>query len=391
MKMTGIFLTTLFLFHLVLIPSKAFTFSNPFQNAFFGPDQGRETGLQMPFKNPFAGTEQPPEENQGGGDDQQEKPVGKQPFFNAKHKLKQGFYRATCPNAEKIVADALAEMVKTNPSAIANFIRLQFHDCFVNGCDASVLLDFSPAGDKVEKNSMFNGFLLKGADLIDDIKTKLEEECPETVSCADTLAFATNEAMALAGVPRQRPLGGRRDALVSLASVAEDNNLPSPNWSVDQMIELFNRKGFNAEELVVLLGAHSVGSAHCDLFMDRLYNFKNSQKPDPTLIPPVVDELKQICKNPGTPQFRNPPVNFDETPTKLDNLFYKNMVEKKKSLLLSDSFLLGDPRTGPVVRKMAAEPGLFPKKFAEVMVKLCSLNVLTGNDGEIRKTCRSTN
>lgn len=253
------------------------------------------------------------------------------------------------------------------------------------------MLDYVPSGDKVEKSSFFNGLLLKGADLIDDIKAKLEQECPQTVSCADTLAFAANEATILAGLPRRRPVGGRRDAMISLASMVEDNNLPNPLWSLGQMIQVFNKKGFSEAEMVVLLGAHSVGTAHCDFFMNRAYNFNDTQKPDPTLPAPVADEIKGVCTNPGTPQFRNPPMNFDETPTVLDNLFFKNMVEKKKSLLKTDAYLIDDPRTAPTVQKLATEPDLFALRFAEMMTKLSSLNVLTGNDGEVRKTCRSTN
>lgn len=238
---------------------------------------------------------------------------------------------------------------------------------------------------------MFNGQLLKGADYIDDIKAKLEEECPGKVSCSDVLSFAANEAMALAGLPRKAPLGGRRDALLSLASIAEDNNLPLPNWNIDQMIALFNRKGFTTEEMVVMLGAHSIGTAHCEIFMERVYNFEKTRKPDPTYPQPVVDELKQACANPGTPLFRNPPVNFDETPTKLDNLFFKNMVERNKTLLITDSHLINDPRTLPTVRRLATEPGLFEKWFPDMMVRMGAMNVLTGEQGEVRKTCRSTN
>ncbi|KAK7307239.1 hypothetical protein VNO77_40121 [Canavalia gladiata] len=355
MKMSRVLVGTLLVLHLVLVPCN-----------------GDEGGFPFQFPYPSGNAEQPLNETNS-------------------NILREGFYNQSCPNAEQIVADTLAQIVKTNPKAVPILIRLQFHDCFVAGCDASILLDYALTGDKVEKSSMFNGLLLKGADLIDDIKSKLEEECPQTVSCADTLAFATNEAMALAGLPRRSPLGGRRDSLISLASIAEDNNLPLPNWSLDQMIQLFNNKGFSTEELVVLLGSHSVGSCHCDVFMERVFNFQNTGKPDPALTVEVIDELRNECRNAGTPQFRNPPVNFDETPTVLDNLFFKNMVDRQKTLLITDSHLITDPRTAPIVKQMADDPDLFQRKFAEAMLKLSSLNVLTGENGEVRKVCRSTN
>ncbi|MED6217665.1 hypothetical protein PIB30_019797 [Stylosanthes scabra] len=301
-----------------------------------------------------------------------------------------GFYDKSCPQAEKIVRQWLQNVLKSNPYATANIIRLAFHDCAVGGCDASILLDSVAQGDKVEKGSIFNGVSLKGADLLDDLKMRLEEECPQTVSCADAIAFSANEAVAMSSGVRQRPLGGRRDSLNSLATAA-DQNLASPTATVDQMSEIFRKLGFNADEMVVLLGAHSIGSAHCDLFMDRVYNFRNTQKPDPVLPLPYVDQLKGICTDPGTPQFRNPPANFDETPYALDNLYFRNLVQNK-SLLLSDSSLLGDARTGPTVRQMADDDMLFRKRFAELFSRLTSFNVLTGrNNGEVRRTCRSTN
>ncbi|KAF7815785.1 peroxidase 28-like [Senna tora] len=302
--------------------------------------------------------------------------------LNNTQELVEGFYRNTCPNAEHIVANQVAEIVKTNPGAIAALIRLQFHDCFVGGCDASILLDSVASGDKVEKLSLTNGQLLKGADLIDDIKSKLEEECPGVVSCADTLAFAAAESMTLGGLPPQPKLGGRRDGLSSLATNSEDN-LPFPNWSVDQMLKLFQKKGFNAEDMVVLNGAHSVGSAHCDIFSNRLYNFRNTGRSDPALGLGIVDELKKICKAPGTVEARdNPIVNFDETPTVLDNLLFKDMVEKKRVLLATDQAMANDKRTAIFVKSLAEDPNLFPMKFGEVMSRMSSLGVLTGKQGE---------
>ncbi|CAK8537085.1 unnamed protein product [Lathyrus sativus] len=379
---------TFLLFTLVIFPSIAFRFG-------FGLDSGlRNDGNNAEeFGNLKSGNEI--EDLKAGGENGKEnfdaEKLIKKVAVDDRAKLKQGFYSQTCPDAEKIVAGALAEIVKVNPEAVAHLVRLQFHDCFVVGCDASILLDYSPTGDKVEKSSMFNGQLLKGADIVDDIKEKLEELCPGIVSCSDTLAFSINEGMHLSGLPRRVALGGRRDSVYSLASIAEDNNLPQPNWSMEKMVSLFIKKGFSIEEMVILLGAHSIGSAHCDVFMERVFNYKNTRNPDPTLPDPVVKEFQGICKDAGTRQFRNPPVNFDETPTVLDNLFYKNMLTKNRTVLVTDSHLINDPRTIPIVAKMAAENGLWQKRFAEAMDKMGALNVLTGNDGEVRKTCRATN
>ncbi|KAK7407230.1 hypothetical protein VNO78_08960 [Psophocarpus tetragonolobus] len=379
MKMSRIFLTTLSLWLLLLaIPSEA-----------------KEGPVTMPLNFhslfPFLGRVN---EQNTGQDVEENTPQEQTPqqSFNTPHKLKVGFYARSCPNAEKIVADTFAQIVKTNPGAIGNILRLVFHDCFVKGCDASILLDYAQNNnDAVEKSSMFNGFLLKGADMIDDIKAKLEEECPGIVSCADIISFVTNEAMSLAGLPPRKRLGGRRDGMVSLASTVEANNLPLPDWTMDQMIELFTRKGFSVEEMVIMIGAHSVGVAHCDGFYERVNNFRKTGKPDPTLTVEVIEEIKRSCPDFGTNMYRNPPVNFDPTPTVLDNLFFKEMVERRKTLLITDSHLLEDPRTFPFVQKMAADPNMFPSKFPDVMLKLSTLDVLTGYDGEVRKICRATN
>ncbi|KAF7802803.1 peroxidase 28-like [Senna tora] len=109
------------------------------------------------------------------------------------------------------------EIVKTNPTAIAALIRLHFHHCFVSGYAAYILLD---AMEFEEKLSPTNGQLQKGADLIDNIKAKLEEQCPGIVSCVDTIAFAVAESMTLGDLPPQPKLSGRRDNLSSRAAGA---------------------------------------------------------------------------------------------------------------------------------------------------------------------------
>ena len=62
----------------------------------------------------------------------------------------------------------------------------------LKGCDASILLD----GPNTEKTALQNNGLF-GYDLIDDIKTTLENACPGVVSCADIIVAATRDAVGM--------------------------------------------------------------------------------------------------------------------------------------------------------------------------------------------------
>uniref|UniRef100_A0A8R7RDR6 Plant heme peroxidase family profile domain-containing protein n=1 Tax=Triticum urartu TaxID=4572 RepID=A0A8R7RDR6_TRIUA len=67
-------------------------------------------------------------------------------------RLRVGYYRRSCPRAENIVREAVTVRNATSKNAGlgAGIFRMHFHDCFVQGCHASVLLDptaANPAGE----------------------------------------------------------------------------------------------------------------------------------------------------------------------------------------------------------------------------------------------------
>lgn len=54
--------------------------------------------------------------------------------FSSNAQLDPNFYKDTCPNVTSIVQSILANVSQTDPRILASFIRLHFHDCFVQVC-----------------------------------------------------------------------------------------------------------------------------------------------------------------------------------------------------------------------------------------------------------------
>jgi len=309
------------------------------------------------------------------------------PSFNGDD-LKIGFYDKTCPSAETLVQQAVAAAFANNSGVAAGLIRMHFHDCFVRGCDGSVLLDSTP-GNKAEKDAPPNNPSLHGFEVMDAVKSAVEAKCPLTVSCADVLAFAARDSAALAGNITYKVPAGRRDGSVSIASETL-TNLPSPLFNSSQLIASFAKKNLTAEEMVTLSGAHTIGVSHCSSFTNRLYNFSATNQVDPTLSPAYAALLQNQC--PPTTNATTPiTVALDlVTPAVLDNKYYAGL-QLTLGLLTSDQALMTDPTLSAEVKDNAEHPNGWATKFKRAMVRMGGIEVLTGTQGEIRKNCRVVN
>ncbi|KAG4204453.1 hypothetical protein ERO13_A04G045332v2 [Gossypium hirsutum] len=144
----------------------------------------------------------------------------------ANAQLSPNFYASSCPNLQTIVRNAMSRAVNRETRIGASILRLFFHDCFVNGCDGSILLD-DTATFTGEKNAVPNRNSARGFEVIDTIKTNVEAACRATVSCADILALAARDGVALLGGPTWQVPLGRRDARTASQSAA-NNQIPSP-------------------------------------------------------------------------------------------------------------------------------------------------------------------
>lgn len=300
--------------------------------------------------------------------------------------LTPDYYASSCPNVETIVRDVVRQKMQSTIRTVGSTIRLFFHDCFVEGCDASVLIQ-STSGSPAERDASDNLSLsFEGFETIRSAKAAVEDACPDTVSCADVLALAARDAIALSGGPFYQVELGRLDGLSSNASDVP-GKLPEPNHTVDQMLAIFESNGLNVSDLVALSAAHTVGLAHCSKFLYRLYGNSSSNgtatTPDPTLNPRYAAFLRSKCPS-GGPDWM---VLMDQaTPALFDNQYYRNL-QDGGGLLGSDQVLYEDNRTRPAVDALANSTDAFYKAFADAVVRLGRVGVKSGKRGNVRKQC----
>ncbi|KAG6752837.1 hypothetical protein POTOM_042876 [Populus tomentosa] len=295
--------------------------------------------------------------------------------------LRKNFYRTSCPAAESIVKNITETRVASNPNLPAKLLRMHFHDCFVRGCDGSVLIN-STANSTAEKGAVPN-LSLAGFDVIDEIKTELENRCAGKVSCADILALAARDAVSVQfKKPIWEVLTGRRDGNVSLASEVLAN-IPSPFLNFSSLVQSFKSKGLTVHDLVVLSGAHTIGVGHCNLFSNRLYNFSGKGDQDPSLNSTYAAFLKTKCQSLSD---RTTTVEMDPGSSQNFDASYFVILQQQKGLFQSDAALLTDKTSKKIVGELL-ELTDFLKEFSQSMKRMGAIGVLAGNSGEIRKKC----
>ncbi|OIT36735.1 lignin-forming anionic peroxidase [Nicotiana attenuata] len=298
-------------------------------------------------------------------------------FGASNAQLSATFYDTTCPNVTSI------------------------------GCDGSILLDTD--GTQTEKDAIPNvgagGFDIVddiktalenvcpgagGFDIVDDIKTALENVCPGVVSCADILALASEIGVVLAGGPSWQVLFGRRDSLTANLSGA-NSDIPSPFETLAVMTPQFTNKGMDLTDLVALSGAHTFGRARCATFERRLFNFSGSGNPDPTVDATFLQTLQGICPQGGNNG--NTFTNLDiSTPNDFDNDYFTNL-QNNQGLLQTDQelFSTSGSATIAIINRYAGSQTQFFDDFISSMIKLGNISPLTGTNGEIRTDCKRVN
>ncbi|KAG6643531.1 hypothetical protein CIPAW_09G218100 [Carya illinoinensis] len=269
--------------------------------------------------------------------------------------LSSNLYATSCPNVLFTIKSGVDSAVSSEKRMGAFLLRLHFHDYFVQGCDASVLLNKTEkvAGPNYMITEIIKIFIEVevdyGTSQSHNMKIVVEKLCLGVVSCADILAVYVRDFVVALGGPSWTVQFGRRDSTTSSSSTFE---IPGAQLDLRGLINAFLKKGFTTKEMVALSG-----QARCRVFRTRIYTETNIESSFATSLQsncPSTGDAINLCPLDAT------------SPTSFDNAYFKNLVAKK-GLLHSDQQLFGGAS--------------FLTDFANAMVKMGNLSPLAGSSG----------
>ncbi|KAL3931071.1 MAG: hypothetical protein SGBAC_011476 [Bacillariaceae sp.] len=203
-------------------------------------------------------------------------------------------------------------------------------------------------GEESEANFGANNGLDIARDLIQNIKNDMAAD----MSYADFWAFASIVAIEEMGGPKVTFRMGRKDAKKVEESVPEGRH-PDGDKGSDHLREVFGRMGLTDQDIVILSGAHTVGSCHLDRsgfdgpWTEEPYKFDNAYYVDM-----LNKDWKEAKSSEGNPQFNS---------------------DADTMMLISDLALMKDEKFRVYVDKYAEDQDAFFSDFAESYQKLLEL------------------
>ncbi|KAK6123932.1 hypothetical protein DH2020_042329 [Rehmannia glutinosa] len=264
--------------------------------------------------------------------------------------LFMNYYKDSCPQAEDIIKEQVQLLYKRHKNTAFSWLRNIFHDCFVESCDASLLLDSTRR--MLSEKETDRSFGMRNFRYIETIKEALERECPGVVSCSDILVLSARDGIVALGGPYIPLKTGRRDGRKSRADILEQH-LPDHNESMSVVLERFANIGIDTSGVVALLGAHSVGRTHCVKLVHRLY-----PEVDSSLTLTMLSTCSTSAPTRSRPKGGPIRENDRGTPMKLDNNYYRNILDNK-GLLIVDHQLVTDKEDQALCEENGQEPRLF--------------------------------
>jgi peroxidase len=129
--------------------------------------------------------------------------------------------------------------------------------------------------------------------------------------------------------------------------------------------------------LFLFTGAHTLGVAQCQFFLDRLYNFLGTGLPDPNLDPTHSNYLRNICPVTTNSSSLLTNVVLDFRSQFRWELSYSRNVKQKRGLLRIDNEIGTDPTSRPHFHRIASSNLLFNVAFINSLKKKSQIGVIT--------------